>query len=73
MPLLREPYPGVNWARALSDLRDAVAEDRPHRMSAEHAAHVVDVLNAIEASARGAGAIEVGSDFAPPEPLEWAV
>jgi len=73
VPLLREPYPGIDWARALSDLCDAVTEDRPHRMGAEHAAHVVDVLNAIEASARGAGAIEVGSDFGPPEPLEWAV
>jgi hypothetical protein len=41
-------------------------------MSAEHAAHVVDVLNAIADSADGAGAIDVRSDFAPPEPLEWA-
>jgi predicted dehydrogenase len=72
VPLLRKPYPGTDWARALADLAEAVAEDRPHRMSAEHAAHVVEALNAIDASARGAGAIEVRSDFVPPEPFDWA-
>ena len=72
MPLLREPYDGIDWAAPLVDLADAIAEDRPHRMSAEHAAHVVDVFEAIEASARGAGSVEVSSDFARPEPLDWA-
>src|SRR5206468_962437 len=48
--LLREPYHGIGWARALVDLVDAVAEDRPHRASAEHAAHVVEALNAADVS-----------------------
>ena len=71
VPLLRPPYHGVDWARALVELADAVAEGRPHRMSAEHAAHVVDVLDAIEQSRRGGGPVEIRSWFEPPAPLEW--
>jgi predicted dehydrogenase len=69
---LREPYHGIDWAAPLLDLADAVAQNRPHRMSAEHAAHVVDVFEAIEASAAGAGAVEVSSEFPRPDPLGWA-
>jgi predicted dehydrogenase len=72
VPLLREPYPGIDWAAPLLELADAIAEGRPHRMSAEHAAHVVDVLEAAEASAREGRAVGVSSDFPRPEPLEWA-
>lgn len=69
---VREPFPGTDWGRVLVDLADAVAKGRPHRASAEHAAHVVEVLNAVEtASSDGAG-VEVRSAFTPPEPMEWA-
>ncbi|MFL6067112.1 MAG: Gfo/Idh/MocA family protein [Gaiellaceae bacterium] len=69
---LREPYHGIDWAAPLLDLADAVGRNRPHRMGAEHAAHVVDVFEAIEASAAGAGAVAVVSDFPRPDPLDWA-
>jgi predicted dehydrogenase len=69
--LVREPYGGIDWAAALVDLDDAIREGRPHRMSAEHAAHVVEVLNAADA-ARAGGVVEVGSGFEPPRPLDWA-
>ena len=71
-PLLREPFSGIDWARALVDLADAIATGRPHRASGEHAAHLVEVLEAVEASAAAAAPVEVSSDFAAPEPLEWA-
>jgi len=70
---LRDPHRGIDWAAALLDLADAVAENRPHRMSAEHAAHVLDVFEAIEASAAGAVAVAVATDFPRPEPLDWAL
>jgi predicted dehydrogenase len=70
--LVREPFGGIDWGRALVDLAAAVAEGRPHRSSGEHAAHVVEILNAAEASLGGGGPIEVRSSFAPPEPMEWA-
>jgi hypothetical protein len=41
-------------------------------MSAEHAAHVVEVLEAVKTSAAGGGVVEVESDFPRPEPLDWA-
>jgi predicted dehydrogenase len=72
VPLLREPYHGIDWSRPLVDLAESLAEGRPHRASAEHAAHVVEVLDAVRAAAEGGGAVDVRSEFAAPEPAEWA-
>ena len=72
IPPVREPFPGTDWARALVDLADAVENGRPHRASAEHAAHIVEVMNAIETAATDGGTVEVHSAFLPPEPMEWA-
>ena len=72
VPLLREPFHGIDFARPLADLDEALRDGRPHRSGAEHAAHVVEVLNAIEAAARDGGAVEVGSGFPRPEPADWA-
>ena len=72
LPLLREPFPGIDWASALVDLADAIAAGRPHRASGEHAAHVVEVLEAVTGSVAAAAPVDVASDFVPPEPLEWA-
>jgi predicted dehydrogenase len=71
-PLLREPYRGVDWARGLVDLAESIEHGRPHRLSAEHAAHVVEVLNAVDRSRRQGGAVEVVSSFDRPAPVEWA-
>ena len=70
--LLREPYGGIDWAAALLDLDEAIRDGRPHRMSAWHAAHVVEVLNAADVSRRKGGAVEIESTFDPPPPLDWA-
>jgi predicted dehydrogenase len=72
VPLLREPYPGTDWARPLADLADAIAEGRPHRMGAEHAAHVVEALEAAYASGASGAPVELSSAFPRPEPLDWA-
>ena len=70
---LREPYPGIDWSRALVDLAEAIDDDRPHRATGEHAAHVVEVLEAARRSAEeGGAAVDVRSDFRRPEPLDWA-
>jgi predicted dehydrogenase len=70
--LLREPYRGIDWSRALVDLAEAIDDDRPHRTTGEHAAHIVEVLDAAQASAEGGAAVDVRSDFRRPEPLDWA-
>jgi predicted dehydrogenase len=72
VPHLREAFKGMGWSHALVDLADAIARGRPHRASAEQAAHVVEVLEAIDRSARTGAAVEVRSHFERPEPLDWA-
>ena len=69
---VRPAYPGIDWSRPLLDLEEAVAEGRQPRASGEQAAHIVEVLEAIERSAREGGRVEVDSAFTPPEPLPWA-
>jgi predicted dehydrogenase len=72
IPPVREPFPGTDWSRALVDLAQAVAEGRPHRAGAEHAAHVVEVLEAVDSSSRDGGSVGVRSSFPIPEPMDWA-
>ena len=72
VPVLRPAYEGFDWSLALVDLAEAIRDDRPHRMSAEHAAHVVEVLNGADESRRNGGAVEIGSSFEAPLPLDWA-
>ena len=69
---VRPAYHGIDWSRALVDLAAAVDERRPPRASGAHAAHVVEILDAIATSSREGGAVEVRSSFPQPEPLEWA-
>ncbi|HEU5361856.1 MAG TPA: Gfo/Idh/MocA family oxidoreductase [Gaiellaceae bacterium] len=69
---LRPPYPGVDWSRPLVDLAAAVREGRRPRASGEHAAHLVEVLEAIERSNREGGRVAVRSSFPQPEPMPWA-
>lgn len=69
---VRPAYHGIDWSRALVDLSEAVGEGRPPRASGAHAAHVVEILDAVDASSRDGGAVDVRSSFPQPEPLEWA-
>ena len=57
VPPVREAFRGIDWGRAIVDLAEAIAEDRPHRASAEQAAHVVDVLGAVARSEADGGAV----------------
>lgn len=71
--LVRTPFDGIDWGRALVDLAEAVAAGKPHRSGGEHAAHLVEILNAVERSAAAGGhTVDVRSDFPRPEPMEWA-
>jgi predicted dehydrogenase len=74
IPYVRPPFKGTAWARGLADMASAIDEDRPHRASAEQAAHVVDILEAAATSMAADGrAVEVDSTFTPPTPMPWAV
>ena len=72
IPPVREPFPGIDWGRALVDLAHAIEEGRPHRAGAEHAAHVVEVLEAVATASADGGTVRVSSSFPIPEPMDWA-
>lgn len=69
---LRPPAEGIEFARGLSDLAEALREGRSHRTTGEHAAHVVELMQAINASIASGQAIEVKSTFPDSKPLSWA-
>jgi predicted dehydrogenase len=69
VPLIREPFAGTEWARGLVELANAIADERPHRVTGGQAAHVVEILNAITTSFTGGGPVQIRSTFTPPEPL----
>lgn len=71
--LVRPGPSAIAWARGVADLAEAIAEDRPHRASAEQAAHVVEILEGIETSMAGDGrSVAITSTFDPPALLPWA-
>ena len=72
IPPVRDAFCGIDWGRAIVDLAEAIAEGRPHRASAEQAAHVVDVLEAVARSEADGGPVAVRSSFDAPAPMGWA-
>jgi len=72
VPLVREPYPGTPWGCGVVELAEAIRDNRPHRFSGEHAAHVVEILNAATESMQTGRRVALTSTFTPPPPMEWA-
>lgn len=73
VPYVKEPYRGTEWGRGVVEMADAIAEGRPSRATGEQAAHVVEILSAIETSFREGRPVSVTSSFTPPAPMEWAL
>ena len=72
VPLAREAKVGLDWARGLQDFSDAIKENRPSRVTGDHAAHVVEILEATNQSAKTGKTVELHSRFTPPEAMDWA-
>jgi predicted dehydrogenase len=72
-PLAKAPYPGVEWARGLTELHNAIRTDRPHRASAEQAVHVVEIVEGIYKAARRGRPVAIKSKFKAPAPMDWAM
>ncbi len=72
LPFVRAPFPGCEYARGVVELADAIEEQRPHRTTGRHAAHVVEVMASILESIRSGRAIDVTSSFPAPVPCSWA-
>jgi predicted dehydrogenase len=69
---VKKPFPGIEWGRALVEMADAMAEDRPQRPTGAQAAHVVEIACAIQTSARERRPVDIHSNFTPPAPMDWA-
>ena len=57
----------LDWCLGVADLAKSIRASRPHRTGAEHAAHVVEILEAIQKSAENGTPVGVESHF--PSPL----
>lgn len=62
----------MRWGDGVRELALALLEGRPHRVTGEHAAHVVDVLHAVATALAEGRVVDVASSFAPPAPPEPA-
>ena len=70
---VRPAFRGIAWARGVAEMASAIADGRPHRASAEQAAHIVDILEAASASmADGGRQIEISSTIPLPPLMPWA-
>lgn len=70
--LLRPGYNGIEWARGLAEMADAMSAGRPQRATGAHAAHIVEVLEAVQRSYTEQRPVAVTSGFPLPAPLEWS-
>jgi len=73
IPYVREPFKGIDWGRALAEMSDAICEGRPQRATGAQAAHVVEILCAIEESFTQGRPVDITSTFTPPAPMPWAL
>ena len=61
-----------DWSAGVYELWKGLREGRPHPTSGEHAAHVVEVVEAVETAVQTGQRVELTSSFVPPLPLAWA-
>jgi predicted dehydrogenase len=72
-PLEGLPNARMEWGFGVREMAHAILEGRPHRVTGEQAAHVVEILCAAATSIREGKPVPVSSSFTPPMPLEPAV
>ena len=70
---VRPVYEGIEWGRGVSDFAEAILVNRPHRATGAQAAHVVEILCAVNDSLRSGAVVPISSSFTPPAPMEWAM
>jgi predicted dehydrogenase len=64
---------GTPWGTGISEMAQAIAENRPQRVTGDQAAHIVEILEAISTSIRTERPVAVFSGFPTPVPMPWAV
>lgn len=76
IPPVREPLGTgrwyVDWAAGVVGLWRGLRFSQPHPTTGAHAAHVVEIMEAVHRSLREGRSIHLTGDFHPPEPMPWA-
>lgn len=73
VPLVRPGYKGgVEWARCIVEMAEAIEQGRNPRATGDHAAHVIEAICAIGTSMKEERPVAVTSHFPAPEPMDWA-
>ena len=74
--LAREPAGAgewyCDWSAGVFELWRALREGAPHPTGGEQAAHVVEIIEAVETAIQTGRRIELTSTFDAPPPLDWA-
>ena len=66
VPPVSTPFAGIEWGRGVSELADAIAQGRPHRVTGGQAAHVVEVIDGLLRSGQSHQPVQIASRFAAP-------
>ena len=72
IPPIRNGYDGTEYARGLEEIAESIINNKPHRASAEHAAHVIEVMEAIDKSIKTKEVVDIYSNFIQPPLMDWA-
>jgi len=76
VPLLKQPAGTgrwfVDWAAGVVGLWRGLRFNEPHPTTGAHAAHVVEIMEAVHVSVREGRAIALIGDFPAPKPMPWA-
>jgi predicted dehydrogenase len=66
LPSLKPTEVGIDWAVGLQDFTDSIKAKKTSRVTGDHAAHVVEILEATNESVKTGKTIELGSSFTVP-------
>ncbi len=72
VPLLREPKAGMDRALGLVEMAEAIQENRPHRCSGEHAAHVIEIMEGLQTSSDESRKVDIHSTMPRSQRMKWA-
>jgi predicted dehydrogenase len=72
IPLVKETDQAIDWARGLLDFCDAIQHGTQSRVTGDQAAHVVEILEATDESARTGQTVVLKSTFEIPAPMDFA-
>lgn len=73
VPHIKPAFQGVEWARGLTELHEAIRNKRPQRPTGEQAAHVVEIIFGAYDAIRTGRSVPIRSRFKPPKPMDWAL